>query len=119
MLHDDRAPWKLKLLVRVVPKLAERISIDCCSRCALHLSSAERVARIKARTYFPCDNRVSVESSLLKAAAYLARRRWLYLQFRSGEIYRYFDFPAQLYRDFLAVESKGTYFGKHIRNDFQ
>jgi len=42
---------------QVVSKLAKQISIDCCSRCALHLSSAERVARIKARTCFPFDNR--------------------------------------------------------------
>ena len=62
---------------------------------------------------------VPVDSSVLKAAAYLARRRWFYLQFQSGEIYRYFDFPAQQYRNFLAAESKGNYFGKHIRNQFQ
>ena len=62
---------------------------------------------------------VPVDSSVLKAAAYLTRRRWFYLRFKSGEIYRYFDFPAQQYRDFLAVESKGTYFGKYIRNHFQ
>ena len=60
-----------------------------------------------------------VDSSVLQAAAYLARRRWLYLRFQSGEIYRYFDFPAQQYRDFLAAESKGTYFGKYIRNHFK
>ena len=62
---------------------------------------------------------VPVDSSVLKAAAYLARRRWLHLEFQSGEIYRYFDFPAQQYRDFLAAESKGTYFGKYIRNHFE
>lgn len=62
---------------------------------------------------------VPVDSSVLQAVAYLARRRWLYLRFQSGEIYRYFDFPAQQYRDFLSAESKGTYFGKHIRNHFQ
>ena len=42
---------------------------------------------------------VPVDSSVLQAAAYLARRRWLYLKFQSGEIYRYFDFPAQQYRN--------------------
>ena len=60
-----------------------------------------------------------VDSSVLQAAAYLAQRRLLYLKFQSGEIYRYFDFPPQQYRDFLAAESKGTYFGKYIRNNFQ
>jgi KTSC domain-containing protein len=62
---------------------------------------------------------VPVDSTVLQAVAYLAQRRLLYLKFKSGEIYRYFDFPPQQYRDFLAAESKGTYFGKHIRNSFQ
>ena len=62
---------------------------------------------------------VPIDSNVLQLAAYLAQRRWLYLKFQSGEIYRYFDFPPQQYRDFLAAESKGTYFGKYIRNNFQ
>jgi hypothetical protein len=43
---------------------------------------------------------IPLDSSVLETAAYVARRRWLYLRFQSGEIYRYFDFPPQLYRDF-------------------
>ena len=62
---------------------------------------------------------VPVDSSVLQAVAYLAQRRLLYLKFQSGEIYRYVDFPPQQYRDFLAAESKGTYFGNYIRNNFQ
>jgi hypothetical protein len=62
---------------------------------------------------------VPIDSSVLRSAAYVAQRRWLYLEFRSGEIYRYFDFPPQQYRDLLAAESKGTYFGKYIRNCFR
>ena len=58
---------------------------------------------------------VPVDSTVLQLAAYSAQRRWLYLKFKSGEIYRYFDFPPEQYRDFLAAESKGTYFGKYIR----
>ena len=61
---------------------------------------------------------VPIDSRVLKAAAYVAQRRWLYLRFHSGEIYRYFDFPPQQYRDFLDADSKGTYFGKYIRNHF-
>ena len=61
---------------------------------------------------------VSIDSSVLEAAAYAAQRTWLYLKFHSGEIYRYFDFPPKQYRDFLAAESKGKYFAKHIRNHF-
>src|ERR1044072_3951263 len=59
-----------------------------------------------------------IVSKVLAATAYVTQRRWLYLQFHSGEIYRYFDFPPQQFRDFLEADSKGTYFGKHIRNHF-
>ena len=59
-----------------------------------------------------------IDSKVLAAAAYVAQRRWLYLRFLSGEIYRYFDFPPQQYRDLLDADSKGTYFGRHIRNHF-
>jgi hypothetical protein len=44
------------------------------------------------------------------ATAYLAARRTLYLRFRSGELYCYFEFPPQQYRAFLASDSKGQYF---------
>jgi len=62
---------------------------------------------------------IPIDSSALQSAAYIAQRRWLYLRFKSGEIYRYFDFPADKYRDFMAAESKGSYFGEHIREQFR
>lgn len=60
----------------------------------------------------------ALESKLLAAAAYVAPRRLLYLRFNSGEIYRYFTFPAEQYREFLDAESQGRYFLTHIRNQF-
>jgi hypothetical protein len=60
-----------------------------------------------------------LDSSALKSAAYLPDQRLLYLEFHSGERYRYFDFLPELYRDFLAAESKGTFFTRHIRDQFQ
>ncbi len=59
-----------------------------------------------------------VESKLLAAAAYVAPRQTLYLRFHSGEVYRYFTFPADQYREFLDAESKGRFFLIHIRNRF-
>ena len=59
-----------------------------------------------------------LESKLLAAVAYEAPRRILYLRFRSGEIYRYFTFPAEQYQEFLDAESQGKYFLGHIRNQF-
>ena len=60
----------------------------------------------------------SLESQLLAATAYAAQRRQLYLRFHSGEVYRYFTFPAEQYREFLDAESQGRYFLAHIRNQF-
>ena len=59
-----------------------------------------------------------LESKMLAAAAYDAPRRRLYLRFNSGEVYRYFTFPAEQYQEFLAAESRGQYFLSHIRGQF-
>ena len=59
-----------------------------------------------------------IESKLLAAVVYEAPRRILYLRFHSGEIYRYFTFPAEQYQQFLDAESQGKYFLGHIRNQF-
>jgi hypothetical protein len=39
---------------------------------------------------------VPVESSVLAAPRYSRRERSLYLKFRSGAVYRYFDFPQDI-----------------------
>ena len=59
-----------------------------------------------------------LESKLLAASAYDGLRRRLYLRFRSGEVYRYFTFPAEQHQAFLDAESQGKYFLDHIRNQF-
>lgn len=61
----------------------------------------------------------SFESKLLASAAYEAGRQVLYLRFRSGDVYRYFEFPPEQYREFLNAESHGRYFLTHIRNAFR
>jgi hypothetical protein len=60
-----------------------------------------------------------LESKLLASSAYDAGKHILYLRFRSGEVYRYFDFPQEQYREFLDAESQGRYFLSHIRNYFR
>ena len=45
-------------------------------------------------------------------------QRHPYLRFHSGEVYRYFAFPAEQYQQFLAAESQGQYFLTHIRGQF-
>ena len=60
-----------------------------------------------------------LESKLLAASAYDAGKCILYLRFRSGDVYRYFEFPEEQYREFLDAESHGRYFLHYIRNDFR
>jgi hypothetical protein len=64
-------------------------------------------------------NWLPLESTALNSAAYLPAERSLYLEFHSGEKYRYFEFPPELYQEFLAAESKGTFFARNIRNHFR
>jgi KTSC domain-containing protein len=59
------------------------------------------------------------ESKLLAASAYDARKQILWLRFRSGDVYRYFDFPEEQYRELLDAESQGRYFLSYIRNHFR
>jgi hypothetical protein len=60
-----------------------------------------------------------VESSVFRAAGYAERPAVLYLLFRSGEVYRYFDVPRWQYQEFLAADSQGRYFGRNIRGQFR
>jgi len=61
----------------------------------------------------------ALESKMLSAAAYEDSKQILYLRFRNtGEVYRYFEFPATDYQAFLNAESRGRYFRSHIRDHF-
>jgi KTSC domain len=63
---------------------------------------------------------LALESRMLSAAAYDDPRQILYLRFRNtGDVYRYFEFPAADYHAFLSAESKGRYFRSHIRGHFR
>ena len=61
---------------------------------------------------------LSFESKMLASSAYDAAERTLYLRFRSGDVYRYFEFPEEQYQSLLNAESRGRYFLSHIRNQF-
>ena len=64
-------------------------------------------------------NWVSVVSTVFTSAAYDEGTRQLYLKFQSGKVYRYYKFPAHQYDEFLAAESQGKYFRKHILGQFR
>ena len=51
-----------------------------------------------------------LESTMFLSAAYDAKQRILYLRFRSGDVYRYFQFSQDDYQQFVNAESKGRHF---------
>jgi hypothetical protein len=54
--------------------------------------------------------RLAVASNTIRSIGYDGRRRELEIEFLgSGDIYRYFDVPAEEYTEFMAADSKGTY----------
>jgi hypothetical protein len=59
-----------------------------------------------------------LESKMFFSVAYDADNRILYLRFRSGEVYQYFQFSEDNYQQFLRAESKGRHFLHNIRNCF-
>jgi hypothetical protein len=67
----------------------------------------------------PAPTFIQVASSAISAIAYDRRSRTLSVRFTSGEIYDYFDVPAYVHDDFLAADSKGTYFARNVRDQFR
>jgi hypothetical protein len=54
--------------------------------------------------------RIRVSSTSIASIGYRRARQELEIEFlASGEVYRYFDVPADEYAAFMAAESKGTY----------
>lgn len=62
---------------------------------------------------------VPVESEMLLSVAYDGNKHTLYLRFRSGDVYRFFDVPNENFQQFLLAESKGQFFPSNIRNCFR
>ena len=60
--------------------------------------------------------RTPVRSSALRSVGYDQEQRVLEIEFTGGEVYRYFDVPAEVYHGLMAAESHGRYFNRHIRN---
>lgn len=59
-----------------------------------------------------------VQSSQVAAVGYSPERKTLAVTFTRGpgHIYHYLDCDAKLHSDFLAAESIGNFFGKHIKS---
>jgi hypothetical protein len=62
---------------------------------------------------------LTVDSKMFTSIAYDADKQILYLRFQSGDVYRYFEFPAVEYQAFLDAEFRGRFFLAHIRDHFR
>ena len=63
---------------------------------------------------------IPLESKMFTSVWYDADKQVLYLRFRkTGDVYRYFEFPGTEYSAFLDAESRGRFFLAHIRDRFR
>jgi hypothetical protein len=62
-------------------------------------------------------SRTPVNSSTFKSAGYAFGV--LEIEFHNGEVYRYFQIPAEVAQAFMASESKGQYFVTVIRGRYE
>jgi len=61
-----------------------------------------------------------LESKMFTSVWYDVDKQVLYLRFRkTGDVYRYFEFPVTEYAAFLDAESRGRFFLAHIRDRFR
>lgn len=60
-------------------------------------------------------DRKPVKSSTIKSIGYHLETRVLEVEFLSGKVYRYADVSPEKHAEFIAAESIGKHFGKHIR----
>jgi len=65
-------------------------------------------------------NWLPLESEMLASVVYDDDKQILYLRFlKTGDVYRYFEFPAAEYQAFLDALSHGRFFLASIRNCFR
>ena len=63
-------------------------------------------------------DRQPVDSSNLRSVGYDPEARILEVEFHSGGIYRYSGVLEAAYRGLMRAGSKGSYFHKHIRQEY-
>jgi KTSC domain len=60
-----------------------------------------------------------VESSNLASIGYDASTGTLEIEFKSGSIWQYYDFPEHMWNEFEYAESHGKYFNANIKNQYR
>jgi ATP-dependent DNA helicase RecG len=63
--------------------------------------------------------REPVESSNIQSVGYDATLRVLEIEFHGGAVYQYDDVDSSVYADLMAADSKGQFFSREIRKQYQ
>lgn len=58
----------------------------------------------------------AVDSSAIVRIGYREPARELDITFTSGKTYTYYGVPSDVYRVFLAADSKGRFFNEHVKD---
>lgn len=69
----------------------------------------------KRMTIIPVTNGDGSPSSNVKGIGYEPGARTMGVQFKSGDVYHFADVSPEKHAAFMASESKGKHFHKHIR----
>lgn len=62
--------------------------------------------------------RERLDSSSLASAGYDPSRRVMEVEFLNGGVYEYAGLPEEVYRDFLAADSKGAFLNRVIKGTY-
>lgn len=73
---------------------------------------AELRMQLESITLFP------VQSSNLESIGYVSVARMMIVRFKNGRTYLYPAVPEELFNNFLAAESKGTFFHQNIKGKY-
>ena len=63
--------------------------------------------------------RKPLESRTIRSVGYVARRQILEIEFQSGAVYQYLDVPQKVHEELIGAKSKGQYFNREIRDDYE
>jgi len=63
--------------------------------------------------------RKNVISSNIKSIGFDPEDKILEIEFHDGGIYQYFDVPQTIYNDLITAKSHGSFFHKHIKNNYR
>jgi hypothetical protein len=60
-----------------------------------------------------------VDSTMIDSIGYDASSATLEIEFKSGAVWQYYDFPESTWYEFDGAESQGKYFHTHIKGNYR